>query len=49
MIIAELINILNDKQRVLVFIRYYGWQNTVSGERLLQKDLRKILMKYKSA
>lgn len=39
--------IVNEIDEIVKFVRYDGWQNTVTGERLVQKELRKTLLKYK--
>ncbi|MBN2728774.1 MAG: HsdR family type I site-specific deoxyribonuclease [Bacteroidales bacterium] len=39
--------IVNEIDEIVKFVRYDGWQSTVTGERLVQKELRKTLLKYK--
>ena len=39
--------IVNEIDEIVKFVRYDGWQNTITGERLVQKELRKTLLKYK--
>lgn len=39
--------IVNDIDEIVKIVRFPGWQNTVSGEREVQKSLRKTLLKYK--
>lgn len=38
--------IVNDIEDIVKIVRFPGWQNTVSGEREVQKSLRKTLLKY---
>lgn len=38
--------IVNDIEEIVKIVRFPGWQNTVSGEREVQKSLRKTLLKY---
>ena len=38
--------IVNDIDEIVKIVRYEGWQSTVTGERLVQKSLRKTLLKY---
>lgn len=38
--------IVNDIDAIVRVVRFPGWQNTVSGEREVQKSLRKALLKY---
>ena len=37
----------NDIDDIVRVVRFPGWQNTTSGEREVQKSLRKTLLKYK--
>jgi type I restriction enzyme R subunit len=39
--------IVNDIDAIVRVVRFPGWQNTSSGEREVQKSLRKALLKYK--
>ena len=39
--------IVNDIDAIVTIVRYDGWQTTSSGEREVQKALRKSLLKYK--
>ncbi len=39
--------IVNDIDAIVRIVRFPGWQNTKSGEREVQKSLRKELLKYK--
>lgn len=39
--------IVNDIDEIVKIVRFDGWQTTISGERLVQKELRKKLLKYK--
>ena len=39
--------IVDDIDEVVRATRFEGWQETVSGEREIQKVLRKTLLKYK--
>lgn len=39
--------IVNDIDAIVRVVRFPGWQNSVSGEREVQKSLRKSLLKYK--
>jgi len=39
--------IVNDIDNIVKYVRYDGWQNTTTGEKLVMKELRKILwVKY---
>lgn len=38
--------IVNDIDEIVRFARFDGWQNTIPGEREVQKSLRKTLLKY---
>jgi len=38
--------IVNDIDEIVRIIRFAGWQNTITGEREVQKSLRKTLMRY---
>lgn len=38
--------VVNDIDAIVRVVRFPGWQNTVSGEREVQKSLRKALLKY---
>lgn len=38
--------IVTDIDAIVRIVRFPGWQNTVSGEREVQKSLRKALLKY---
>ncbi len=38
--------IVNDIEDIVKIVRFPGWQSTVSGEREVQKSLRKTLLKY---
>lgn len=38
--------IVNDIDEIVKYVRFEGWQNTVQGERDVQKALRKTLLKY---
>ena len=38
--------IVNDIEDIVKIVRFPGWQNTVGGEREVQKSLRKTLLKY---
>jgi type I restriction enzyme, R subunit len=39
--------IVNDIDAIVKIVRFPGWQTTTSGEREVQKSLRKALLKYK--
>ena len=39
--------IVNDIDAIVRVVNFPGWQNTTSGEREVQKSLRKALLKYK--
>ncbi|WP_235299677.1 type I restriction endonuclease subunit R [Portibacter marinus] len=39
--------IVNDIDDIVKIVRFDGWQTSVTGERLVQKELRKALLKYK--
>ena len=39
--------IVNDIDNIVRVVRFPGWQTTSSGEREVQKSLRKALLKYK--
>jgi len=39
--------IVNDIDEIVKFVRFDGWQASVTGERLVQKELRKTLLKYR--
>ena len=39
--------IVNDIDGIVKVVRFPGWQNTIGGEREVQKALRKALLKYK--
>ena len=39
--------IVNDIDAIVKVVRFPGWQTTTSGEREVQKSLRKALLKYK--
>ena len=39
--------IVNDIDDIVKIVRFDGWQNTHSGEREVQRSLRKTLLKYK--
>jgi type I restriction enzyme, R subunit len=39
--------IVNDIDEIVKHVRFQGWQTTASGEREVQKALRKTLLKYK--
>ncbi|SFQ06098.1 type I restriction enzyme, R subunit [Nitrosomonas cryotolerans] len=39
--------IVTDIDAIVRVVRFLGWQNTTSGEREVQKSLRKALLKYK--
>lgn len=39
--------IVNDIDEIVKVVRFPGWQSTASGEREVQKSLRKTLLKYK--
>jgi type I restriction enzyme, R subunit len=39
--------IVNDIDTIVKQVRFPGWQRTSQGERLVQKELRKTLLKYK--
>jgi type I restriction enzyme R subunit len=39
--------IVDDIDSIVTVVRFPGWQNTVAGEREVQKALRKTLLKYK--
>jgi len=39
--------IVNDIDSIVRIVRFPGWQSTASGEREVQKSLRKALLKYK--
>jgi len=39
--------IVNDIDAIVRVVRFPGWQKTNSGEREVQKSLRKALLKYK--
>ncbi len=38
--------IVNDIDEIVRVVRFDGWQNTIPGEREVQKSLRKTLLKY---
>ncbi len=38
--------IVSDIDEIVKYVRFEGWQNTVQGEREVQKALRKTLLKY---
>ena len=38
--------IVNDIDEIVRLVRFDGWQNTIPGEREVQKSLRKTLLKY---
>jgi type I restriction enzyme R subunit len=38
--------IVNDIDEIVKFVRFPGWQTTITGEREVQKSLRKTLLKY---
>lgn len=38
--------IVNDIDEIVKIVRFEGWQNTITGEREVQKSLRKTLLKY---
>ncbi|MDM8526382.1 HsdR family type I site-specific deoxyribonuclease [Desulfococcaceae bacterium HSG8] len=39
--------IVSQIDEIVKFVRFDGWQASVTGERLVQKELRKTLLKYK--
>ena len=39
--------IVNDIDDIVKIVRFDGWQNSITGEREVQKSLRKTLLKYK--
>jgi hypothetical protein len=39
--------IVNDIDEIGKIGRFEGWQNSITGERLVRKELRKTLLKYK--
>ena len=39
--------IVNDIDQIVRVVRFPGWQRSNSGEREVQKSLRKALLKYK--
>ncbi len=39
--------IVNDIDNIVKIVRFSGWQKTTSGEREMQKSLRKTLLKYR--
>jgi type I restriction enzyme R subunit len=39
--------IVNDIDEIVKFVRFDGWQSSVTGEREVQKSLRKTLLNYK--
>ena len=39
--------IVNDIDEIVKNVRYDGWQSSITGERLVQKSLRKTLLRYK--
>jgi len=39
--------IVSEIDEIVKFVRFDGWQASVTGERLVQKELRKTLLKYK--
>jgi type I restriction enzyme, R subunit len=39
--------IVNDIDAIVRIVRFPGWQQTIAGEREVQKALRKTLLKYK--
>lgn len=39
--------IVSNIDEIVKFVRFDGWQASVTGERLVQKELRKTLLKYK--
>jgi type I restriction enzyme R subunit len=38
--------IVSDIDEIVRLVRFDGWQNTIPGEREVQKSLRKTLLKY---
>tara|TARA_B100000674_G_scaffold422699_1_gene374964 strand:- start:708 stop:3686 length:2979 start_codon:yes stop_codon:yes gene_type:complete len=44
---AVVARIVNDIDEIVKNVRYDGWQASITGERLVQKSLRKTLLKYK--
>ena len=38
--------IVNDIDEIVKKVRFPDWQHTSQGERLVQKELRKVLLKY---
>lgn len=44
---AVVARIVDDIDAIVRIVSFDGWQNTVSGEREVQKSLRKALLKYK--
>ncbi len=38
--------IVNDIDEIVRVVRFEGWQSSIQGERLVQKSLRKTLLKY---
>lgn len=39
--------IVSEIDEIVKFVRFDGWQASITGERLVQKELRKTLLKYK--
>jgi type I restriction enzyme R subunit len=38
--------IVNDIDEIVRIVRFPGWQQTIDGERDVQKALRRVLLKY---
>ena len=38
--------IVNDIDKIVIAVRFDGWQNTSAGEREVKKALRRTLFKY---
>jgi type I restriction enzyme, R subunit len=39
--------VVNDVDEIVRYVRFEGWQNTIAGEREVQRALRRTLLKYK--
>jgi type I restriction enzyme R subunit len=39
--------VVNDIDEIVRYVRFDGWQNTIAGEREVQRALRRTLLKYK--
>jgi len=41
-----MLSLVSEIDEIVKFVRFDGWQASVTGERLVQKELRKTLLKY---